>query len=60
MSIVSNRFSMTIGGEGAVTEQTFGVINPATGTVFTEAPDCTTTQLDAAMTAASEGHCHIN
>lgn len=41
MSIVSTRFSMTIGGEGAVTEQTFGVINPATGAVFAEAPDCT-------------------
>ncbi len=45
---------MTIGGEGAVTEQTFGVINPATGEVFAEAPDCTASQLDAAMTAAAE------
>lgn len=54
MSIVSNRFSMTIGGEGAATEKTFGVINPATGAVFAEAPDCTPAQLDAAMTAAAE------
>jgi len=45
---------MTIGGEGAVTEKTFGVINPATGTVFAEAPDCTPAQLEAAMTAAAE------
>lgn len=45
---------MTIGGEGAATAQTFGVINPATGTVFAEAPDCTPAQLEAAMTAAAE------
>lgn len=54
MSIVSTRFSMTIGGEGLGTEQTFGVINPATGAVFAEAPDCTEAQLDEAMIAAAE------
>ncbi len=53
MSIVSMRFNMTIGGERVAAEKTFGVINPATGTVFAEAPDCTNTQLDAAMTAAA-------
>lgn len=53
MSAMSASFSMTIGGEGQGTEQTFGVINPATGAVFAEAPDCTATHLDAAMTAAA-------
>lgn len=33
-------FNMTVGGEGAATARTFGVINLATGDVFAEAPDC--------------------
>lgn len=53
MSIVSTCYSMTIGGEGLGAEKTFGVINPATGSLFAEAPDCTAAQLDAVMTAAA-------
>jgi acyl-CoA reductase-like NAD-dependent aldehyde dehydrogenase len=45
-------FTMTIGGEAAATEQSFGVRNPATGEVFAQAPECTKAQLDAAMDAA--------
>lgn len=40
MSVTLASFNMTIGGEGAAAERTFGVINPATGAVFAEAPDC--------------------
>jgi acyl-CoA reductase-like NAD-dependent aldehyde dehydrogenase len=47
-------FSMTIAGELVPTEGTFGVINPATGEVFAEAPECTRTQLDAAFDAAAK------
>lgn len=46
--------SMTIGGSEAATEATFGVVNPATGEVFEQAPDCTPGQLDAAMEAAQK------
>ena len=44
--------AMTIDGAPAATEATFGVINPTTGDVFEEAPECTREQLDAAMQAA--------
>lgn len=47
-------FAMTIGGEPVATEQTFGVINPATGEVFAESPDCTAEQLDLAVDAATQ------
>ena len=45
--------SMTIAGRGAVGDQTFDVINPATGDVFDRAPACSEAQLDAAMDAAA-------
>ncbi len=45
-------FTMTIDGKAVAGESTFGVVNPATGDVFTEAPDCSKTQLDAAMESA--------
>ncbi len=47
-------FSMTLAGEGVEAARTFGVINPATGDVFAEAPDCTEAQLGEAMTSAAE------
>ena len=49
-------FTMTIGGSAAPTEKTFGVINPATGDVYAEAPDCTKEQLDAAFESASKAY----
>ena len=45
-------YDMTIGGEALRGERAFGVINPATGEVFGEAPDCSDEQMDAAMAAA--------
>ena len=45
-------FTMTIDGKGVAGEKTFGVIDPSTGQVFAEAPDCTKAQLDAAMESA--------
>jgi acyl-CoA reductase-like NAD-dependent aldehyde dehydrogenase len=45
-------FTMTIDGKPAPTEATFDVVNPATGEVEEQAPDCTPAQLDEAMSAA--------
>jgi acyl-CoA reductase-like NAD-dependent aldehyde dehydrogenase len=45
---------MTIGGRPEVGGSSFGVINPATGAVFAEAPECTAAQLEAAMGSAAE------
>ena len=47
-------FVMTIAGEAAPTEDSFGVRNPATGEVFAQAPECTHQQLDAAFDAAAK------
>ena len=44
---------MTIDGESVPGDATFGVINPATGQVFAQAPECSRAQLDAAMDAAA-------
>jgi acyl-CoA reductase-like NAD-dependent aldehyde dehydrogenase len=49
-------FTMTIGGKSAAAVDTFDVINPATGTAFTTAPECTKAQLDAAMQAAADAY----
>jgi acyl-CoA reductase-like NAD-dependent aldehyde dehydrogenase len=47
-------FVMTIAGESAAAEATFGVRNPATGEVFAQAPECSRQQLDAAFDAAAK------
>jgi acyl-CoA reductase-like NAD-dependent aldehyde dehydrogenase len=44
--------TMTVDGGPVAAAGTFGVINPATGSVFADAPDCTKRQLDAAMESA--------
>ena len=44
---------MTIDGAQVGAEATFGVINPATGEVFDQAPECSRAQLDNAMQAAA-------
>src|SRR5438309_9544939 len=49
-------FTMTIGGDQRPAEKTFGVINPATGEVHAQAPDCSREQLDEAMEAASKAY----
>jgi acyl-CoA reductase-like NAD-dependent aldehyde dehydrogenase len=43
---------MTINGQPVQGTATFDVVNPSTGEVFAQAPDCTPEQLDAAMRAA--------
>jgi acyl-CoA reductase-like NAD-dependent aldehyde dehydrogenase len=49
-----SEFPMTIGGQSVPGETTFGVVNPATGEVHAQAPDCSRAQLDQAMAAAQE------
>lgn len=49
-------FSMTIAGRSEPGTATFDVVNPATGEVFAQAPDCTAEQLDAAMSSAAEAY----
>ncbi|MET0804286.1 MAG: aldehyde dehydrogenase family protein [Acidimicrobiales bacterium] len=46
--------SMTIGGERVDAPSTFGVVNPATGEIHAEAPDCGKEQLDQAFDAAAK------
>ncbi len=47
---------MVIGGERRATEKTFGVINPSTGEVHEQAPECTKEQLDEAFDAAAKAY----
>ena len=47
---------MTIGGEAVPTASTFDVINPAKGTAFAQAPECSPEQLDAAFESASKAY----
>jgi acyl-CoA reductase-like NAD-dependent aldehyde dehydrogenase len=45
-------FVMSIGGQSTGPESTFGVVNPSTGEIFAEAPECSRAQLDAAFASA--------
>jgi acyl-CoA reductase-like NAD-dependent aldehyde dehydrogenase len=45
-------FTMTIDGKAVAGAGTFGVINPSTGEVFSEAPDASRAQLDDAMASS--------
>jgi acyl-CoA reductase-like NAD-dependent aldehyde dehydrogenase len=45
-------FEMTIDGKAVAGASRFGVINPATGDVFAEAPDASRAQLDDAMASS--------
>jgi acyl-CoA reductase-like NAD-dependent aldehyde dehydrogenase len=47
---------MTIGGESVIGSNRFGVINPASGEVHAEAPDCSRAELDLAMDAAAKAY----
>ncbi|ABW12700.1 aldehyde dehydrogenase [Parafrankia sp. EAN1pec] len=46
--------SMIIGGERRAAPSTFGVVNPATGEVHADAPDCDEGQLNEAFDAAAK------
>jgi acyl-CoA reductase-like NAD-dependent aldehyde dehydrogenase len=45
-------FAMTIDGSSVEGDATFGVVDPATGEVFEQAPDCSRPQLDQALESA--------
>jgi acyl-CoA reductase-like NAD-dependent aldehyde dehydrogenase len=47
------KYYLIIDGEKISTEKTFDVINPATGAIFAQAPDCSPAQLDIAVDAAN-------
>jgi acyl-CoA reductase-like NAD-dependent aldehyde dehydrogenase len=47
-------FTMIIGGDRRAAAKTFGVVNPSTGDVHEQAPDCSREQLDEAMDAAAK------
>jgi acyl-CoA reductase-like NAD-dependent aldehyde dehydrogenase len=49
-----NEFFLVIDGERKAAEKSFDVINPATGAVFAEAPECSREQLDLAVDAANK------
>jgi acyl-CoA reductase-like NAD-dependent aldehyde dehydrogenase len=47
---------MIIGGQQVAAEREFDVVDPATGEVTAQAPDCTAEQLDSAVLAAAKAH----
>jgi acyl-CoA reductase-like NAD-dependent aldehyde dehydrogenase len=49
-----SHYTMTIDGQPATSNETLKVVNPATGEVFAEVPDCTQAQLDVAMQSAQK------
>jgi acyl-CoA reductase-like NAD-dependent aldehyde dehydrogenase len=49
---IMTEFTMTIDGQAVTSPGTLKVINPATGAVFAEVPDCTPEQLDLALRSA--------
>jgi acyl-CoA reductase-like NAD-dependent aldehyde dehydrogenase len=49
----SESFSLTIDGKAVAGQNSFPVVNPALGTPFAEAPDCTQAQLDDAMSSSA-------
>jgi acyl-CoA reductase-like NAD-dependent aldehyde dehydrogenase len=51
-----SEFVMSIGGKAVAAKETFGVVNPASGEVFEQAPECSPDQLDAAFASAKEAH----
>src|ERR1700691_4274182 len=47
-------YTMTIDGKSVKGSKSTGVINPATGKIFAEVPDCSKAELDQAMAAAQK------
>ena len=47
-------YTMTIDGKSVKGSKSTGVINPATGKIFAEVPDCSKAELDQAMNAAQK------
>lgn len=53
---MTDQVSMTIGGEAVATTGSFDVVDPATGTPFAAAPECTEAQLEEAMRSAESAY----
>ena len=51
-----SEFFMSIDGQAVAAKETFGVVNPASGEVFEQAPECTRDQLDAAFESAQRAY----
>ncbi|MET0378371.1 MAG: aldehyde dehydrogenase family protein [Spongiibacteraceae bacterium] len=51
-------FTMTVAGQALKTNQTLGVLNPATREIFAAAPDCARAELDRAVSAARSALTH--
>lgn len=49
-------FTLTLDGKAVAADETFGVINPATGEVFAQAPECSRAQLDLAMDSSAAAY----
>jgi len=53
---MSEQYTMTINGRPVKGSKTVGVINPATGKVFAQVPDCSKAELDQAFEAAQKAY----
>lgn len=51
-----SEFTLTLDGKSVAADETFGVINPATGQVFAQAPECSRAQLDLAMESSAAAY----
>jgi acyl-CoA reductase-like NAD-dependent aldehyde dehydrogenase len=49
-------YTMTIDGKAVKGSKTAGVVNPSTGKVFAQVPDCTKAELDQAMESAQRAY----
>lgn len=56
MTISADHLTMTIDGRAVSTTGAFEVVDPATGSPFTTAPECTPEQLDEAMHSAASAY----
>jgi hypothetical protein len=50
------QFTMKVGGDALTTSRSFGVVNPASGDVYAQAPECSRSELDAAMDAVAKAY----
>ena len=53
---MAEQYTMTINGKPVKGSKTVGVINPATGKVFAQVPDCSKAELDQAFDAAQKAY----
>lgn len=51
--MIDQDFFMTINGKAVRASEQYGVVNPTTGKVFANAPNCSSAELDLAVNAAS-------